>query len=96
MAPLRSTSKLAARSASSSSAMGCSFRISRTTSRPTAVRPSPSASPPIGRGWRQMDGLRMHADLSIKERAIHRTAPLPAARRRYRPPDRLLAFLEGL
>lgn len=40
--------------------------------------------------------IYVHADLSIKERAIHRTAPLPAARRRYRPPDHLLAFLEGL
>ena len=40
--------------------------------------------------------IYVHADLSIKERAIQRTAPLPAARRRYRPPDRLLAFLEGL
>ena len=38
----------------------------------------------------------VHADLAIKERAIARTAPLPAAARRYRPPDRLLAFLEGL
>ena len=38
----------------------------------------------------------IHADLAIKERAIARTAPLPAAAKRYKPPDRLLAFLEGL
>jgi site-specific recombinase XerD len=38
----------------------------------------------------------VHADLAITERAIARTAPLPAAARRYKPPDRLLAFLEGL
>lgn len=38
----------------------------------------------------------IHADLAIKERAIARTAPLPAAARRYKPPDRLIAFLEGL
>ena len=38
----------------------------------------------------------IHADLAIKERAIARTAPLPTAAKRYQPPDRLLAFLEGL
>jgi integrase/recombinase XerD len=36
------------------------------------------------------------ADLSAKERALAKTAPSPAAVRRYRPPDRLLAFLSGL
>jgi integrase/recombinase XerD len=36
------------------------------------------------------------ADLSAKERALAKTAPSPAAVRRYRPPDRLLAFLTGL
>jgi integrase/recombinase XerD len=40
--------------------------------------------------------IYVHADLAIKERAIARTAPLPAAARRYKPPDRLLAFLEAL
>ena len=38
----------------------------------------------------------VHADLSIKERAIARTAPLPTAAKRFKPTDRLLAFLEGL
>lgn len=39
----------------------------------------------------------LHADLTIKERALSRTAPRPGdGGRRYRPPDRLLAFLEGL
>lgn len=38
----------------------------------------------------------VHADLAIKERAIARTAPLPTAAKRYKPTDRLLAFLEGL
>ncbi|HVA60945.1 MAG TPA: hypothetical protein VNG13_10490 [Mycobacteriales bacterium] len=37
-----------------------------------------------------------HADLAIKEAALARTARQPLARRRYRPPDRLLAFLEAL
>jgi len=37
-----------------------------------------------------------HADLSLKERALARTAPIGAAPGRYRPPDALLAFLEAL
>ena len=36
------------------------------------------------------------ADLAAKERALAKTAPSVAAVRRYRPPDRLLAFLSGL
>ena len=38
----------------------------------------------------------LHADLTIKEKALARAAPLATAGRRYRPPDRLLAFLEAL
>jgi integrase/recombinase XerD len=38
----------------------------------------------------------MHADLTIKERALARTAPRQVAPGRYRPPDTLLAFLESL
>lgn len=38
----------------------------------------------------------LHADLTLKEQALARTAPTPAAARRYHPPDKLLAFLEGL
>ena len=38
----------------------------------------------------------MHADLALKERALARTAPPTIGRRRYRPTDALLAFLEGL
>ena len=38
----------------------------------------------------------LHADMAMKERALARTTPLPTARRRYRPPDRLLAFLKSL
>ncbi len=40
--------------------------------------------------------IYLHADLAPKERALARTAPTPRAARRYRPPDALLAFLEGL
>jgi site-specific recombinase XerD len=38
----------------------------------------------------------LHADLSLKERALARTAPPNTAPGRYRAPDALLAFLEGL
>jgi integrase/recombinase XerD len=38
----------------------------------------------------------VHADLTIKEAALARTAPHPVARQRYKPTDSLLAFLEGL
>lgn len=38
----------------------------------------------------------LHADLSIKERALALAAPASAPPGRYRPPDRLLAFLESL
>ena len=37
-----------------------------------------------------------HADLSLKERALARITPRNVAPGRYRPPDALLAFLEGL
>lgn len=38
----------------------------------------------------------LHADMKLKERALARVAPTVTAGPRYRPPDRLLAFLEGL
>lgn len=38
----------------------------------------------------------LHADLSIKERALARTTPIASKPGRYRPPDSLLAFLESL
>ncbi|MBI4169461.1 MAG: tyrosine-type recombinase/integrase [Acidobacteria bacterium] len=40
--------------------------------------------------------IYLHADLSMKERALERTAPLTTPRGRYRAPDPLLAFLEAL
>ena len=40
--------------------------------------------------------IYLHAYLALKERAIQRTAPPSTASGRYRPPDRLLAFLEAL
>jgi integrase/recombinase XerD len=41
-------------------------------------------------------GVYLHADLRLKEKAIARTAPLNTKKGRYRPTDRLLAFLEAL
>jgi integrase/recombinase XerD len=40
--------------------------------------------------------IYLDADLSLKERALARTAPLRARAGRYRPGDALLAFLNGL
>jgi len=40
--------------------------------------------------------IYLHADLSLKERALTRTTPPGTAPGRYRPPDDLLAFLEAL
>ena len=40
--------------------------------------------------------IYVHADLSIKERALARTTPIASPPGRYRPPDHLLAFLERL
>ena len=40
--------------------------------------------------------IYVHADQTIKERALARTAPLGTAPGRYRPSDTLLAFLEHL
>ncbi len=41
-------------------------------------------------------GVYLHADLSLKEQALAKTAPPRTRAGRYRPPDSLLAFLEGL
>ena len=40
--------------------------------------------------------IYLHADLTLKEQALARTAPPNTAAGRYRPPDALLAFLEAL
>lgn len=40
--------------------------------------------------------IYQHADVAMKERALDRLAPRRTSRGRYRPPDALLAFLEGL
>ena len=40
--------------------------------------------------------IYIHADLALKERALDRTTTAGVRAGRYRPPDALLAFLEGL
>lgn len=40
--------------------------------------------------------MYLHADLRLKEQALSRTRPVTIRRQRYRPGDRLLAFLESL
>jgi len=50
----------------------------------------------LGHETTQTTHVYEHADPVLKERAIARTAPLGAKPGRYRPPDELLAFLEGL
>ena len=40
--------------------------------------------------------MYLHADMRLKEKALSRTTPLNVKRGRYRPDDKLLAFLEGL
>ena len=49
-------------------------------------------------GHEQVDTTQiyLHADLTIKEQALARSVPLDGAPGRYRPPDKLLAFLQAL
>ena len=46
-------------------------------------------------GVRSTDAY-LHADITIKEKALALTTPATARPGRYRPPDKVLAFLESL
>jgi site-specific recombinase XerD len=50
----------------------------------------------LGHESLQSTSMYLHADMSIKQRALERTAPLDIPIGRYRPPDALLAFLDDL
>lgn len=41
-------------------------------------------------------GIYLHADMTLKQRAIDRTTPIGGKPGRYRPPDELIAFLEAI
>lgn len=41
-------------------------------------------------------GIYLHADMTLKERAIERTRPVDTRPGRYQPPDTLIAFLEAI
>jgi integrase/recombinase XerD len=50
----------------------------------------------LGHEQTETTQIYLHADLTLKERALARTTPPDARPGRYRPPDPLLAFLENL
>lgn len=50
----------------------------------------------LGHEHTQTTQIYLHGDLSMKERALARTAPAGTPPGRYQPPDKLLAFLEAL
>lgn len=50
----------------------------------------------LGHEHMQTTQIYLHGDLAMKERALARTAPPNTRRGRYRPPDKLIAFLETL
>jgi len=49
-------------------------------------------------GHESMDTTQiyLHANIELKEKALAKTEPFRSRRRRYRPPDQLLAFLQAL
>jgi site-specific recombinase XerD len=50
----------------------------------------------LGHAEIQTTQVYLHADLALKERALAKTTPLHSKPGRYRPPDQILQFLEGL
>jgi integrase/recombinase XerD len=50
----------------------------------------------LGHEQAETTQIYLHADLALKERALARTKPPDARPGRYRPPDKLLTFLEAL
>ncbi|MHB8659640.1 MAG: hypothetical protein ACYC91_17160, partial [Solirubrobacteraceae bacterium] len=51
---------------------------------------------PLGHETLDTTNKYLHADMELKRRAVNRTTPPNVKAGRYRPPDRLLAFLEPL
>ncbi len=50
----------------------------------------------LGHSSLQSTNAYLHADMALKERALARTAPVKSRPGRYRPTDKLLAFLQSL
>ena len=50
----------------------------------------------LGHASTKSTEIYLHADNKLKQQAIDRAAPIGTPPGRYKPPDRLLAFLEGL
>ncbi len=51
----------------------------------------------LGHESTEVTQIYLHADMTIKERALARLAPAgPGSAGRYKPPDKLLAFLDSL
>lgn len=50
----------------------------------------------LGHAGLQSTNIYIHADMALKERALARTTPAKSRPGRYRPPDKLLAFLQAL
>ena len=50
----------------------------------------------LGHGSMETTQIYLHADMSIKEKALDRVHQPGTAPGRYRPPDALLAFLDNL
>jgi hypothetical protein len=44
----------------------------------------------------QADTMYLHANIELKEQALAKTQPFKGRLGRYRPPDKLLAFLQSL
>jgi integrase/recombinase XerD len=60
------------------------------------TKASPASRPWLGHERIETTAIYLHADLSLKEKAIARTSPPEVAAGRYRPPDTLLAFVDSL
>jgi hypothetical protein len=56
----------------------------------------PPYHPHIQHAEIQTTQIYLHADLALKEAALAKAASIHSKPRRYRPPDKLLAFLEAL
>ena len=50
----------------------------------------------LGHASLQSTNIYVHADMALKERALARTTPANVRPGRYRPTDKLLAFLQSL